>query len=491
MKIRILIKLLGIIAMVVGGAMLFPLLWSAYYNFLIPEAERDSDFVSILISCGISFLVGLILYFAGQKASTEMLRREGLAVVSIGWLLVAALGALPFYLSGSVDNYVDAYFESMSGFTTTGSTILVDIEATPRGILMWRSFTQWLGGMGIVVLFVAILPFLRASGKQLLYNEVPGPRSETLSPRIRDTAITLWIFYSTFSVILAALLWIQGMSFFDAVCHACTTMSTGGFSPRGLSVGHYDSLSIEITIIIFMVIAGTGFGLYYRMIKGDWTAIFRDAEWRFYILILLVATTLIVLDLHFNGASPSLGHAVRVAGFQSVSITTTTGFGTEDFDHWPSLSRCVMVVLFFVGGCAGSTAGGVKVIRILVIIKNALHATEHAIRPHTVRAMRVGHTVVEPEVKHKILAFFTIIMGTMVLGTLTLAALGLEPISALTAVATTLNNIGPGLEAVGAAEPFTDVHPAGKILLSLFMVVGRLEVFAVVALFSPRLWRST
>ncbi len=491
MKVRILIKLLGIIAIVVGVSMVFPLLWSVYYCFLVEESQQENDFFPILISSGISLGLGFVLFITGQKSSSEVLRREGLAIVGIGWLLVAALGALPFYLSNSVDNYIDAYFESMSGFTTTGSTILKDIEATPRGILMWRSFIQWLGGMGIVVLFVAILPFLRASGKQLLYNEVPGPKSETLSPRIRDTAIVLWGFYLTFSVILTLLLWIQGMTFYDAVCHACTTMSTGGFSPKNSSIGHYDSLLIEITIIVFMVIAGTSFGLYYRTIKGEWTAIFKDAEWRFYILILVVATGLIVFDLKMNGNYDSMGSAIRDAGFQSVSITTTTGFGTQDFDNWPSLSRCVMVVLFFVGGCAGSTSGGIKIVRILVIIKNAVHATEHAIRPHTVRAIRVGKTVVEPEVKQKILAFFTIIMGTMVLGTLALAALGLEPISALTAVATTLNNIGPGLEAVGAAEPFTDVHPLGKVLLSLFMVVGRLEVFVIVVLFSPRLWRST
>lgn len=486
MNVRVLLQLLGIISLVVGASMTLPLGVSVYYYF--HAGERD--FMAFVWSMLIALATGSLLVAFGKTGKkAEVLRREGLGVVGLGWILAAALGAAPFYLAGTVPSYIDAYFESMSGFTTTGSTVLDAIDTQPHGILLWRSLTQWLGGMGIVVLFVAIIPFLRASGKQLLYTEVPGPTAETLQPRIRDTAATLWKLYVAFTLALIGLLVVQGMPAFEAVCHSFTAMSTGGYSPRGASIGYYDSPGIEVTIIVFMVIAGTNFGLYYRTIRGDWKAIFRDAEWRFYILTLAVAIGILVADLWIHNRP--LAEALRVASFQAVSITTTTGFGTEDFDHWPSLSRSLMVILFFVGGCAGSTAGGIKVVRILVIIKNALLATERAIRPQAVRVLRVGKTVVEHETRETILAFFTIVMGTMVLSTLALAACGLDPISALTAAATALNNIGPGLGTVGAAESFSQVPAPGKALLSFLMVVGRLEVFAILVLLSPRLWRST
>jgi len=343
--------------------------------------------------------------------------------------------------------------------------------------------------MGIVVLFVAIIPHLRASGKQLLYSEVPGPTSENLRPKIQDTAAILWKIYVAFTLVLALLLLVQGMNWFDAICHALTTMSTGGFSTKGASVGHFNSLGIEITMIVFMLLAGTSFSLYYRAVGGDWKSFFRDPEWRFYLFVLGLSTVLIATELAFHRGG-DFGESARVAGFQVVSIVTTTGFGTEDFDQWPSFSRSLMVVLMFVGGCAGSTAGGVKIIRILVIIKNALIATERSFRPQTVRTLKVGSTVVEQDTRETILAFFTVIMGTMVLGTLALAALGMDIVSALTAAAATLNNIGPGLGIVGASESFAAVPDSGKLLLALFMVVGRLEVFAILVLFSPTLWRS-
>lgn len=483
MNLKVLARLLGVISLVVGGTQLFPLGFAFF----------DGEWALEMAYCmGISLGVGGVLFMLGEGGKAEsVFRREGLAIVGLGWLLIGFLGSFPFYLTETTPKFVDAYFESVSGFTTTGSSILSSeqIESAPRCVLFWRSLIQWLGGMGIVVLFVAIIPHLRASGKQLLYSEVPGPTSENLRPKIQDTAAILWKIYVAFTLVLALLLLVQGMNWFDAICHALTTMSTGGFSTKGASVGHFNSLGIEITMIVFMLLAGTSFSLYYRAVGGDWKSFFRDPEWRFYLFVLGLSTVLIATELAFHRGG-DFGESARVAGFQVVSIVTTTGFGTEDFDQWPSFSRSLMVVLMFVGGCAGSTAGGVKIIRILVIIKNALIATERSFRPQTVRTLKVGSTVVEQDTRETILAFFTVIMGTMVLGTLALAALGMDIVSALTAAAATLNNIGPGLGIVGASESFAAVPDSGKLLLALFMVVGRLEVFAILVLFSPTLWRS-
>jgi trk system potassium uptake protein TrkH len=481
-NLKVLYRLLGVINLVVGGALVLPLLFALY---------GGEHIVSMLASIAIALGTGGFLMFLGGAPETEgFFRREGLAVVGIGWLLVGLLGAFPFYFTGVTPKFVDAYFESVSALTTTGSSILSgeQIEAAPRCILFWRSLLQWLGGMGIVVLFVAIIPFLRASGKQLLYTEVPGPTSENLHPKIQDTAAALWKIYLSFTVVLCVLLAVQGMDWFDAICHAFTTMSTGGFSTKGDSIGGFGSLGIEITIIVFMLLAGTNFSLYYRAVGGQWGAIFKDPEWRFYLFVLALSTGLIALELGLR--TGDFGAATRTAGFQVVSIVTTTGFGTDDFDTWPSFSRALMVVLMFVGGCSGSTSGGLKIVRILVIIKNAIIATEHSFRPQTVRALKVGSSVVEQETRETILAYFTVIIGTMVIGTLALCALQMDIVSALTAVASTLNNIGPGLGTVGAVESFALVPDSGKVMLSLFMVVGRLEVFAILVLFSPTLWRS-
>ena len=292
MKYRVLLRLLGIISLVIGATMVFPLAWSIYYH------RGKEDFAAIAESILVVGIVGAVLYFSGRPAKGAITRREGLAIVGLGWLLVAALGAVPFYLSGIVDNFVDAYFESMSGFTTTGSTILDNIDTlvlTHQGIFFWRSMIQWLGGMGIIVLFVAIMPHLKAGGKQLFLNEVPGPTADTLSPRIQDTALMLWYFYMALTAVLALLLMFEGMGFYEALCHSFSTMSTGGFSPKGSSIGAYQSLAIEVTLIVFMILAATNFGLFYRTLKGDRLALFKDAEWRFFIAVPFVAISLIIL----------------------------------------------------------------------------------------------------------------------------------------------------------------------------------------------------
>ena len=396
-----------------------------------------------------------------------------MAVVGLGWLLAALFGALPFYLSGVTPSFVDAYFESMSGFTTTGSTILANIEACPKGVLFWRSFIHWLGGMGIVVLFVAILPLLRAGGRQLFRSEVPGPTADTLRPRVSETASMLWKIYLSISAVEVVLLYAQGLTFYDALCHAFGTMATGGYSTKNTSVGYYASP-----------------GLYFRFFNGDFKVFRQDNEWRFYIWIIVGSVLLVTIDLMSHNIYGSVVDGVRYATFQVVAIITTTGFGTADFDQWPAFSKLVILALMFVGGCAGSTGGGVKVIRILVLAKSAVLGTERVFRPHVVRALRIGDSAIDNDLRDGIHVYSILIMGIFLVCSLYMASLGLDLLTATTSVIATLNNIGPGLGAVGPVRNFAAIPDSGKWLLSLCMVLGRLELFPILVLFVPSFWRG-
>ncbi len=449
---------------------------------------------------GIAVLLGGILTALGHKAPNRMFQREGLALVSIGWLLAAAVGALPFVLSGTLTP-VEAYFETMSGLTTTGSTVLVDIEAVDASILFWRSFTHWIGGMGIIVLFIAVLPYMGAGGKQLFKSESPGPDPRGLSPRIKDTASILWKIYMGLTVVQTVLLMVVGMSFYDALTHTFGTLATGGFSTRNASIAAFDSVSIEIVIIIFMVLAGTNFGLFFAMLQGDWWAPLKNTEWKAFILILALSATFITLNLMgLQGRLPedthalvephyTWGQAIRHSTFLTVSIMTTTGFGTENFDLWPPFSRMLLVLIMFVGGCAGSTGGGIKVVRMIILFKMAYWRLESTFRPKTIRPIRINGQVVDDEVQRTVYAFFVIHMFIVAIGCAFMSLLGLPFQSALTSVITALNNIGPGLELVGAAENFHFVPTSGKIFLSLCMAMGRLELFSICVLFVPAFWK--
>lgn len=450
----------------------------------------EPDVAALAWSMLICFVCGGSLFGVGWGSQAPVMRREGMAMVGVSWLLAALFGALPFYLSGVTPHFADAYFEAMSGFTTTGSTILTDIEALPKGVLFWRSFTHWLGGMGIVVLFVAIMPSLRVSGKQLFKSEVPGPTAEVLRPRIRETASMLWRIYLGLTIGLAVILWGLGMSVYDALCHTFGTMATGGFSVWNKSIGYYHSVVVDFVIVVFMILAGTNFGLYFQIIKGDWKAFWRNSEWRFFMGLIGVSTFLIALDLVFRQTYGSIFQAVRYAGFQVVSIITTTGYGTADFEQWSSFSQLILVSLMFIGGCAGSTGGGMKVIRVLVVLKQAHLGMEKVFRPNLVRTLKIGGVPVENDVRDAILIFFCISLHVVLFGSLAIAAMGVDVMTAVTAVITTLNNIGPGLNLVGPVDNFSAIPDAGKYLLSLCMVLGRLELFAVLVLFMPAFWRG-
>jgi len=508
MNHKLVLKYLSYIAIVCGVMMLPALVCSIGYGEL-----REA--LAFVVSVAICVVVAAVLLLIGRTAPDSMYQRESLALVGFSWILAAGLGALPFMISGTLVNPVDAYFESMSGFTTTGSTVLQDIEATPRGILFWRSMTQWLGGIGIAVLVVAVLPYLGAGGKQLFKLEAPGPESRTFRPRIRDTATFLCRFYVGLSAVLFVLLWLEGMSPFDAICHTFAAVSTGGFSTRQASLGAFDSNLITITVLLFMVIAATNFGLFFAALRGQQKAFWRDAEFQIFLGILGVATILITLNLmglhghphadlkaaleegfegsryeHIEEQSYGFVEAFRMSAFQAASIMTTTGFVTDDFDLWPHFSRSLLLILMFVGGCGGSTAGGFKVIRIIMLVKMAYWRLERSFRPKTIRVVRVGEHVVEDEIQRQVSGFFVLYLMWFLLGTVLISGFGLPFETSTTAVLATMNNIGPGLGLVGANVDYHLLPPVVKIFLSFCMVLGRLEIFTICVLFLPSFWRS-
>jgi len=408
--------------------------------------------------------------------------------VGLGWAVVAAFGALPYVFAGTFGGYTDAFFESISGFTTTGASVMANIEANPRGILLWRSLTQWLGGMGIVLLSLAILPVLGVGGMQLFRAEMPGPTQDRIAPRIKVTARILWEVYLLFTVAEILLLTFGGLSVYDATTHAFTTMATGGFSVKNASIGAYHTPYVQVVITLFMLIAGTNFYLHYRALRGNFAAVYRDREFLFYVSVVAAGILLIWLDLCLRANTPT-PTALRLASFQAVSITTTTGYSTADFDQWPHLARTVLFVLMFTGGGAGSTGGSIKHVRILLLVKAAVAELSKLIHPHAVIQVRLGGKPVSQGVLAGVTSSVFLYLGIFALGSVVMACLGLDLVSAVASVAATLGNIGPGFGSVGAARNYAHVPDIGKWLLSGFMLVGRLELYTVLVLLVPRFWK--
>ena len=496
MNYRLLAKYVGLAIVTLGLVMIPCTIWALYYGEWL-------SLQAMLISAAICGSTGGLLMLAGWNASPLILQREALALVGLVWIAVSLLGGLPYVFSGTL-GYVDALFETSSGFTTTGATVLQDIEGASHTILFWRAFSHWLGGIGIIVLFVAVLPYLGAGGKQLFKAEITGPDPRGLRPRIRDSAKMLYRIYLAFTVCQTAAYMAAGMPFFEALCHTLGGLSTGGFSPRQMSIEAYDSVAIEVITIVFMMIGGTSFALFFAMMRGHRWALFKDTEWRYYIGILAVATLLVTINLMFphsmfpteedyaswpGDTAYSAGEALRAASFQVVSVMTTTGFVTDDFDAWPHFSRVLLVTLMFIGGCAGSTAGGIKVVRVVMLFKMIHARIERTFRPKTVRALRINGEVVEEEVQLMVYGFFGLYLLCFMGGLLYLSAIGLPFETAIGAIFGTLNNIGPGLEHVGPALDYSTIPAAAKVFLSLFMVVGRLEIFSLAVFLIPSFWR--
>jgi trk system potassium uptake protein len=472
----------ALIQLAIAPFMLLAIPFSLYY--------RTNDIPALLFSFAISVVAALILYWVTPKEG-EVSHREGICIVTLGWIVAAAFGALPFYLYGTFPTYTDAYFEAMSGFTTTGSSVLAEIEKQPAGILFWRSLTHWLGGMGIVVLSLAVLPALGAGGMQLYKSEVPGPTVDKLVPRLRETAKRLYVVYAVISAAEVALLLFGGMSLFDSLTHMFGTMGTGGFSPKNASVGYYKSAYVDLVISAFMFIAGANFLLHYNaLLKRDFRGYLKDEEFRFYAGLVGFLTGTVALNLVLNGVYPRIFTALQHALFTVVSITTTTGFATEDFEKWPTYGHYVLLLLMFIGGCAGSTGGAIKCVRVWMLLKIAHHQIFRIVHPKAVRTIRYNGRIVPPEVLSGIQSMFVLYMAVFVLASLALAWHGYDALTAVSAVAATLGNIGPGLGSVGPVENYSHFSFTAKWICTFCMLVGRLEVYSVVVLFFPEFWRK-
>ncbi len=481
MNLRAAAHYLGRLILLLAAAELAPLACSLIYR-------EWADAAAFGRSAAITALLGLVLVLLGNRKG-EAYRREGILIVAGGWILASLAGALPYALTGTFASPVDALFESASGFTTTGASVMTNIESAGRGILFWRCFTQWLGGMGIIVLFVALLPELGPGARFLYKLEVPGPSAEALQPRIHDTAAILWKIYLLLTVAQTLCLMAIGLGPYDALTHTFSTLSTGGFSPRNASVAAFDSWAVEIVVIAFMFLAGANFSLYYRFRKGFGWRAFKDSEFRLYFKILAGAVALVSFDLLRHGAYARPFEAILDAAFQVTSILTTTGFGSTDFDAWPVLSRMLLVVLMFVGGCAGSTAGSMKVMRMVIGLKSAVREVRLIFSPNSVLSVFVGGKKVPDEVVHSVAGFFILYLTLWAAGAFLLSLAGPDLISTATASAATLGNIGPGLRAVGPTQNFAFFGGAEKLLMVLLMWMGRLEVYAIAALFTRAFWR--
>ena len=483
MSIRIVLRHLGLVLVILGGLMLIPLACSL--------VSRDHAQMSFVAPVALAGGIGALLWRAIPAPHHSLTRREALALVAASWSAAALVGALPYVISGVVSGYVDALFEAMSGFTTTGATVLTSIGGQPRSILLWRNFSQWIGGMGIITIFVALLPMLGIGAARLFDAEITGLKNDDRSMRITAMARTLWLLYVGFSVLLVAVLW-GGLHlpFYDALLITFATLSTGGFLHVQGSIGAYANVPLVMTVVtVFMLLAGTNFSLYYRAISHrGLRALFSNMEFRVFIGIFLAAAVMITVDLVSVGAMPLEG-AIQHAAFQVASIQTTTGFTTVDYDGWPALSRGVLLALMLVGGCAGSTAGGLKVVRIVVIIKYASRHIRSVFCPRLVTPVRLEAQVLSEGVVSAVVGIAFIFALSVLVGFLFLSVLGLDIESALSAVISCVSNVGPGLAAVGPAQNYALIPDAGKVMLTVLMLIGRLEFVSVLALLYPMFWR--
>lgn len=510
MNYRQIFRQLALLIGVLSGVLLLTAVFSGVRLLLGHNIESYA--AESLAGAGTVGLIAAALGWSTTRGAVGAIgRREAFLLVALSWILGAALAAAPFRIWAALSprasgdhpftSFVNCYFESMSGLTTTGATILSEIESLPQSILLWRALTHWLGGLGIVVLFVAVLPSLGVGGKKLYRVEAPGPSPEGLSPQIRETARALWYIYLGMTVLQIIALCIAGMSWFDSVCHTFATLATGGFSTRNASVGAYDSAIIDTILIVFMFMAGMNFSLFYQALKGRVSVLWKDTELRFYCVLVGGGSAIVALSLlnqpivmtTGNQVGPSTADAIRQGVFTTVSVQTTTGFCTSDFNLWPDVAKCVLVGLMFVGGCAGSTGGGIKVIRVWIMLKVLAAELERAFRPKVMRPIKIGDTAIDDDLKQATLVFVLGVILIFAFGSVSILLLengGCDFATASTASVATLCTIGPGLNQVGAIENYGWFTSASKSVMCVLMLIGRLEVFAVAVLFSPRFWRG-
>lgn len=461
--------------------MLLPLAVSFIY--------QEKDIIPLTLSFLITLISGSLIYGPSRRYRKEELRhRDAFLTVTFSWISATLFATIPYLLSGSVVSFTDAYFEAMAGFTTTGSSIIRDVEAVPRGVLFWRSLTQWMGGMGIILFALAVLPVLGAGGMQLFKAEVPEISVDKLRPRIVDTAKALWFIYTGLTVMCAAVYMAGGMSLFDAINHSFTTMATGGFSTKNASIAHYKSPLIEFSSSLFMFLAGINYSLYFYVFRGDVSRLLRSDEFRFYIFLTIAATLLIAINL--MNSSISLFDSLRLALFQVTSIMTTTGYASADFEKWPPLSLIILIVIMFAGGMIGSTGGGIKQVRVLLTLKQGYREIYQLIHPRAVTTLKLDDKILSKEILGSIWGFFFLFIFIWVIASMGMAATGTDIITSTTSVISAMCNVGPALGEAGPTENYSSLPVAAKWILIFCMLTGRLELYTVLILLIPQFWKK-
>jgi trk system potassium uptake protein len=474
-------KIMGGLLILLSLLMLPGFAFALYYD--------SGDARALMISMIITLTVGMSLFFSFSNQDKNIRKREGYLIVTLSWVLMSLFGMLPFILSGTIENIPSAVFETVSGITTTGATILTDIESTPKGILFWRSMTQWIGGLGIIVLTVAIFPLLGIGGIELFVAESPGPTSDKLHPRIRETAKRLWFVYVGLTVLVGVLYQIGGMTFYDAVNHALTTMATGGFSTKNASMAFFDSAFIQYVAIVFMFLAGTNFTVIYFGLTGKFDRVWKSDEFKAYSLALVVLVFFLVVPVYYYSGQ-DFEKAFRDTLFQTVSLVTTTGFVTADYTSYHIGLTLVFFMLLFLGGSAGSTSGGIKFVRHLTFIKNSWLEFKRIVHPRAVVPLKINGDRVTGKIITHIMNFLLIYLMIFVMGSITMALMGYDILTSFGAVATCLGNVGPAIGKVGPMDNFSFFGPGAKLFLSFLMLLGRLELFTILVLFTPYFWRA-
>lgn len=481
MNAGLILNILGSAVIITALFMLLPISISIIYN--------QPDLLALVYSFLITFLFGLIAYFSTVKSKKDEVRnREAFLSVTLTWIFIPFFGAMPFLMSGMFTSFVDAYFEAMAGFTTTGASVLKDIESQPLGVLFWRSLIQWIGGMGIIVFALAILPMLGSGGMQLFKAEVPEISVDKLKPRIIDTAKALWFIYLFLTLLNVVLLMLGGMDIYDSICHAFTTLATGGFSTKNASLGYYEKPFIHYVTSLFMFLAGVNYSLYFCLFKGRVSSVWKSNELRFYVIFTLVATIMIAANIYdiFNSVEESFRHAF----FQVASITTTTGYSSTDFGKWHPFSQIILVIAMLSGGMIGSTAGGIKQVRILLMLKQGYREIFQLIHPRAVLSLKLDEKFLTKEILGSIWGFIFLFFMICVAGTLALAVMGVDIITSATSAISATSNVGPALGQAGPAENYAFLPDAGKWVLIFCMLAGRLEIYTVLILFVPAYWRK-
>ena len=478
---NLIVKVVGVLFVLVGVLMATSLPFSIYFN--------EGDLLPLLGSSFISIASGMVMWYFNREKIGNVQKRDGYLIVAIGWFSIMMISTLPYILSGTFSSFTDAIFESVSGLTTTGASTLTDIEAVPKGVLYWRSLTQWIGGMGIIVLTVAIFPLLGFGGIELFAAEAPGPTSDKIHPRIKETAKRLWLVYVGLTATLLIILWINGMTFYDAINHAMTAMATGGFSTKNASIAHYNTPGIQYPLILFMFLAGTNFGMTYLALKGKFKSVWKNDEFKLYLFSFLAAGFFTFFMLLFI-TDIKIEQAFRDAFFQVISIITTTGFVSADYTSWSTPLTLIFFLLLFVGGSAGSTAGGIKMIRHWVLWENSMKELKRLLHPRAIIKSRFNGNFVSNKTVNHILVFFVTYMSIFGIGAIVLTFLGVDFMTAIGAAATSIGNVGPGIGKVGPLDNFAHFSPAIKMVLAFLMLLGRLELFSILILFSPYFWKQ-